>query len=197
MRADLRRLLRPGDDPLVRDVDRAERTTVLVCLALAVLLIPVALTVGFLTYRGLADSAAEAAATHHRIVAVLTEDVPPAGGREYAGSTTPSARARWRLPDGTTGSGVVPVRNGTAAGDTVEVWLDASGAPAGPPMSTSDAVVTGSAVAAFSWLGAAGLLALGCYGLHTGFERRRMRGWADEWAAFARDPRASGPSPLA
>ena len=105
MRADLHRLLRPGDDPLVRDVDRAERTTVLVCLALAVLVIPVALAVGFLTYRGLADSAAEEAAAHHRTVAVLTEDVPPAGGREYAGSTTPSARARWRLPDGTTRSG--------------------------------------------------------------------------------------------
>ncbi len=197
MRADLRRLLRPGDDPLVRDVDRAERATVLACVVLAVLLVPVALIAGSLTYRALADSAAVEAATHHRTVAVLTEDVPPGGGREYAGSTTPSARARWRLPDGTTRSGVVPVRNGTAAGDTVEVWLDASGAPTDPPMSTSDAVVTGIAVAAFGWLGAAGALALGWYGLHTRFERRRMRGWADAWAAFARDRRASGPSPLA
>ncbi len=200
MRADLRRLLRPGDDPLVRDVDRAERVTVLACVVLAVLLIPVALTVGALTYRGLAAAAAEKAATHHRTVAVLTEDVPAAGARGYAGSTTPSARVRWRLPDGTTRSGVVPVRDGMAAGDTVDVWLDESGAPTGPPMSTSDAAGTAIGVAAFGWLGAAGLLALCCYGLHTRFERRRLRGWADAWAALdtdgAGDLPASGPSPL-
>ncbi|GAB1510459.1 Rv1733c family protein [Actinophytocola sp. KF-1] len=184
MRAELRGLLRPGNNPLVRDVDRVERVTVLACVALAVLLIPVALVVGALTYRGLTGAAAEEAATHHRTVAVLTEDLAAPGARGYAGSTTPSAHATWRAPDGTARAGVVPVRGGMAAGDTVDVWLDETGAPTAPPMSTSDAVGTGIAVAAFGWLGAAGLLALACYGLHTAFERRRMRGWAAGWAAF-------------
>ena len=131
MRADLRRLLRPGHGPLVREVDRAERVVVLACALLAALLVPVALTVGALTYRGLADSAAAEAATHHRTVAVLAEDVPAAGARGYARATTPSVRATWRLPNGVTRTGVVAVRNGMAAGDTVEVWLDESGVPTG------------------------------------------------------------------
>jgi hypothetical protein len=184
MRAELRGLLRPGNNPLVRDVDRVERITVLACALLAVLLIPVALVVGSLTYRGLTDAAAREAAAHHRTVAVLTEDLAAPGARGYAGSTTPSARATWRLPDGTTRAGVVPVRDGMAAGDTVDVWLDETGAPTDPPLSTSDAVGTGIAAAAFSWLGAAGLLALACYGLHTRFERRRMRSWETGWASF-------------
>ncbi|MFI7673516.1 hypothetical protein [Actinophytocola sp. NPDC049390] len=187
MRADLRRLLRPGNSPLVRDVDRVERTTVLACVLVAVLLIPVALTAGALTSRVLADAARAEAAAHHRTVAVLTEDVPAAGARGYAVGTTPSVRARWRLPGGPTGVGVVPVRNGMTAGDTVEVWLDRSGRPTDPPMSTSDVVGTGIAVAVFGWLGAAALLTLAGYGLHARFERRRMRGWTDEWAALERE----------
>lgn len=182
--ARVRRLLRPGSDPLVRGVDRAERTVLVVCALLAVVLIPVALTVGSLTYRVFADTAAADAATHHRTVAVLTEDVPAAGARGYVGGAAPEAAARWQLPDGTTRTGTVPAGNGMTAGQTVEVWLDESGAPTGPPMSTSDAVGTSIALAAFAWFGAVGLLALGCYGLHTAFERRRMRGWADEWARF-------------
>jgi hypothetical protein len=60
-------------------------------------------------------------------------------------------------------------------------YRDLAGTPAGPPLSTSDAVRRAVALTAVGWLGAAGLA---CHGLRVAFDRRRMRGWADEWARF-------------
>jgi hypothetical protein len=139
---------------------------------------------GFDGLRDLADAAARDAAAHHRTLAVLTENVPVAGARGYAIGATPHAPARWQLPDGTTHTGAVPARGGMTAGETVDVWLDDAGALATPPTSTSDVVSTSIAIAALAWLGAAGVLALCWYGLHVAMERerRRMRGWAEEWA---------------
>jgi hypothetical protein len=180
----LRGVLRPGTGPLVRAVDRAESTAVLVCALLAVLLVPVALTIGSLVYRDLAGTAARDATTHHETVAVLTEDVPAAGARGHVVGAAPEVAAGWRLADGTTRTGTVPARRGMTAGETVRVWVDETGAPTGPPLSTADAAGRAVALAAVGWLGAAGLLWLVCQGLRAACERRRMRDWADEWARF-------------
>ena len=175
----------PGTGPLVRAVDRAERTAVLVCAVLALLLVPVALTIGSLVYRDLADTAARDAATHHETVAVLTVDVPAAGARGHVVGAVPEVAATWRLGDGTTHTGTVPARRGMTAGEAVRVWVDETGTPTSPPLSTSDAVSRAVALAAVGWLGAAGLLWLACHGVRAAFGRRRMREWADEWARFA------------
>ena len=180
----LRGILRPGTGPLVRATDRAERTAVVVCAVLALLLLPVALTVGSLAYRDLAGTAARDAATHHETVAVLTGDAPAMSARGLVTGAAPEVTARWRLADGTTRTGTVPAGRGMTAGDTVRLWVDETGTPTGPPLSTSDAVSRAIALAAVGWLGAAGLLWLICHCVRVLCERRRMRGWADDWARF-------------
>lgn len=180
----LRGVLRPGTSPLLRAVDRAERVAVIVCVVLAVLLVPVALTIGSVVYRDLAATAAQDAATRHETVAVLTEDVPADGARGHVVGAAPEVAARWRLADGTTRTGAVPARRGMTAGETVRLWVDETGTPAGPPLSTADAVGRAVALAAVGWLIAAGLLWLACHGVRVACDRRRLRGWADEWARF-------------
>lgn len=176
----LLRLLRPGRNPLARGVDRVEAAIVKLSVLLALVFVPVALTLGTLTTESLATKGAEQAENRHETVAVLTEDVPAVSGE------TPGARskapARWQLPNGTTRTGVVEASEGQQAGSEVSIWIDESGKPVSPPLSGTDAVAGGVLVVALSWLGAVGLLAAVCAGVHHLADRHRYRTWDAEWA---------------
>jgi hypothetical protein len=179
----LARLLYPGRNPLARGADRAEAAVVVLFVLLAMVLVPVMLTLGSLTYSNLAEQSARQHRDRHEAVAVLTEDASAtsAGSHGEAVSGRSKVSAWWRLPNGTTRDGLVEADDGTKAGAEVPVWLDASGRPVNPPMSTEDFVGAGVLVALFGWLGAVGLLGLGCWGLHHVLDRRRYRGWDAEW----------------
>ena len=180
----LGRLLRPGGNPLARGVDRTEGAVLGLSVLLALALVPVMLTLGSVTYADLAERSARQAEARHETVAVLTEDAPvatpgPHGTVVDARSPVP---ARWQLPDGSGRTGPVSAENGLKAGAEVPVWLDRSGNAVDPPLSSSDAAVTGVLVAAGGWLGVMALLSLVCWGLHSAFDRRRYRSWDAEWA---------------
>lgn len=185
----LGRLLRPGQNSLARDVDRVEGVVVGLSVLLALVLVPVMLTLGSVAYAGLAEESGRQVDARHETAAILTEDAPAvtyvASGEILSGAS--NVPARWRLPDGTARTGVVPADDGLKAGAEVPVWLDESGRPVDAPMSTADAVMSGVLVAAVGWLGAVGLLALACWGLHRVFNRRRYRAWASEWAVVGED----------
>ena len=174
------RLLRPGRNPLARGVDRIEATVVKLSVLAALLLVPVMLTLGSLTCDGLARRSEEQAVSRHETVAVLTRDVPAMSGETPGG--TAKAQARWQLPDGTTHTGLIKADEGLKAGAEVEIWLDRSGKPVDPPLSGMDIVAIGVLVVVSGWLGAVGLLAGMCAGLHHVFDRRRYRTWDAEWA---------------
>lgn len=178
------RLLRPGGNPLARGVDRTEGAIVSLVVLLALALVPVMLTLGSVTYTGLAEQSARQAESRHETVAVLTEDAPaatpgPHGTVVDARSPVP---ARWQLPDGSTRTGTVSAEDGQKAGAEVPVWLDRSGNAVDPPLSSSDAAVTGVLVAVCGWLAVVVLLVLVFCGLHRAFDRRRHRSWDIEWA---------------
>ena len=185
----LGRLLRPGGNPLARGVDRAEGTIVLLFVLLALVLVPVMLTLGSLTYASFAEKSEQQDRTRHETVAVLTEDAPAASmnTRGTVGDGKSTVAARWQLPDGTTRTGSVDAADGSKAGAEVSVWLDESGDPVDPPMSTADVVSAGVLVAVLGWLAAAGLLAFTAWGLHHALDRRRYRAWEAQWARVEPD----------
>jgi hypothetical protein len=176
----LLRLLRPGQNPLARGVDRVEATVVKLSVLLALVLVPVALTLGSLTAESLAVKGEQQAAARHETVAVLTKDVPALSAE------TPGARAkapaRWQLPNGATRTGTIEASEGLKVGAEVSIWLDESGKPVSPPLSGSDVVAGGVLVVVLSWLSAVGLLAGICAGVHHLADRHRYRTWAAEWA---------------
>ncbi|HYQ63983.1 hypothetical protein [Actinophytocola sp.] len=185
----LARLLRPAGNPLARGTDRAEAAVVVLSVLLAMVLVPVMLTLGSVTYSNLVEQSARQSRGRHETVAVLTQDAPgtSVGTRGETVSGKAKVPARWRLPDGTTRTGLVEADDGSKAGAEVSVWLDQSGRPARPPMSTVDFVGAGVLVALFGWLTTVGLLALGCWGLHRVLDRRRYRDWDAEWTRIEPD----------
>ncbi|TDV44094.1 Rv1733c family protein [Actinophytocola oryzae] len=178
------RLLRPGRNPLARGVDRIEGTTLLLLSLLALVLLPVMLTFGSLTYENLSAQQARQVRDRHQVVAVLTSHVPEetAGAPGYVAAGGAKVPARWRALNGTVHTGLVWADEGLRAGTEVRVWLDGSGRPTDPPLSTVDMAGAAVLVAGFGWLTAVGLLALSATGLHRLFERYRVRAWDDEWA---------------
>lgn len=184
----LARLVRPGRNPLARGVDRAEGTAVLLFVLLALVLMPVMLTLGSVTHATLAERAEEQRATRHETVAVLTEDAPVTSmGQGEGVGTTSKVAARWQLPHGRTSTGQVDAEAGMKSGTEVRIWLDGSGTPVDPPVSAMDAVVAGVLVAVSGWLAVAGLFALVCWGMHHVLDRRRYRAWETEWARVGPD----------
>ncbi|GAB1516705.1 Rv1733c family protein [Actinophytocola sp. KF-1] len=184
----LARLLRSGRNPLARGVDRAEGAAVLLFVVLALVLVPVMLTLGSVTHSTLAERAGEQAATRHETVAILTEDAPVTSvGQGEGVGTTSKVAARWLLPDGSTRTGQVDAEAGVKAGTEVRIWLDESGAPVDAPMTPLDAVVAGVLVAVSGWLAVAGLFALVCWGLHHVLDRCRYRDWDTGWARVEPD----------
>lgn len=178
----LLRLVLPGRNPLARGADSLQGALLIVVVALGLLLVPVMLAFGSVTYVGLAEKSEQQARTWHQTVAVLTEDAPTVGAAGYgAPAATSRVMAEWRLPNGGTRTGRVLADNGSRAGEKVTVWLDQQGKPVAPPAGMPKAVAAGVFVAATGWFVVAGLLTLVYYGASRFLDRRRFRSWEQEW----------------
>lgn len=180
----LLRLMLPGRNPLARGTDRLAGALSILVLAMGLLIVPMMLTFGTLTYSDLVDRAAQHARDWQRTAAVVTEDATATGQVVRGGPVATSSRAmvEWRLPDGTTGTGRVHVEKGTRAGARITIWLDEKGKPVAPPARPSDAVAGAVLVAATGLFAAEGLLTLTYYGASRLLNRRRLRTWEQEWA---------------
>jgi hypothetical protein len=170
-----------GRNPLTRGIDRLQGGVAVLSVLAGLVLVPIMLTVGSLTYDYMADKGAEEASARYETVATLTEDAPMSA---YGGTSvgSPRVNAEWRTRAGTTGSGGVSADNGMKAGDEVTVWLDEDGQPVDAPVSESAAVAAGVLAAASGWLAAGGLLALAFSVLRWVLDRHRYRAWQREWA---------------
>lgn len=166
----------PGGNPISRGVDRAEAWSLLLLVVLGVVLVPMMLMAGSLTYGSIMASSERAARTRHQVIATLVEDVPRA-----TENSSGRVLARWPTPTGQR-TGRVPAGEGKVAGDHVRTWLDETGRPAIEPASPQDAAVGGALVAITGWLTAAGMLGLLHGGIKRLLDRRRYRAWGMEWA---------------
>jgi hypothetical protein len=122
----------------------------------------------------------------HRVPAVVLKGAPPQPQFEFGlpWSTEILVLARWAGPGGKDRVGEVPVKAGTAAGRTVQVWVDSSGRPTGPPMLHSELVkrVIGTEMLAPPAL--AVLLLSVAWLVRWVMDRRRLAGWEAGWASI-------------
>lgn len=98
-----------------------------------------------------------------------------------------TARATWRLSDGASRSGTLtselaPGLYGQAAGASVWVWLDRSGAPEPPPPGPFGMITSATLAGAAVIAGAVAALACGYRLCRRGLDRRRLARWSSAWA---------------
>jgi len=129
------------------------------------------------------DTGQQAQRSWSRVPAVLLEaaPAPPTDAGGVVGHSW--VRARWTAPDGRTRTGQIPVSGGLAAGRTVQLWVDASGSPAGPRL-THRAVLATEATAAVLATCALGILLL-CltWAGQWLLDRRRLTEWDTAWSS--------------
>jgi hypothetical protein len=138
---------------------------------------------------GWADQSAatwqQAARSWRQVPAVVHKAAPAPPSWNQSGYSW--VAARWTAPDGQARAGQIPVSVAVAAGQTVRVWVDAQGMPAGPRL-RPEAVVAdevGAAAVAVVTLGFV-LLCLVCAGRQV-LDRSRLAGWEAAWAAVGPD----------
>ncbi|TCC49060.1 hypothetical protein E0H75_21190 [Kribbella capetownensis] len=178
----LARRLGFGRSPLRRRLDRIQSLVVLTAVLVAVLMIPVAVTVSSRVTDSIERSDAVRRATLTQVQARALEETPPAIP-EAGAEATSRVRVSWTDPAGWLHEGRANVPLGTAKDAEVTIWLDQSGAIATPPRRPGDGAAVGGAVglstAMVSWLLIAGLARLSVVPL----DRRRLRDWDREWAS--------------
>ena len=110
-----------------RRIDRIERLVVCCLLAVFVVCLPVAASVGQAIYKHSVAVAEQMKAAGHWATAVVLRDVP---------AGTAQVQARWRQADGPSHTGLIQGTAGDHAGTTHTLWLNASGMPTTPPPAT-------------------------------------------------------------
>ena len=170
----------PDHNPLRRASDRAEAAIFAALLTIFLITAPLAALAAGHNACHAAVRAAHAQASARRVVsAVLLASVPPTS--IYTALAPAVARARWAAPDGTQHIGKVPAPANAQAGNTVTVWVTASGWPAKPPLTYSQvigrAIFTAAGVTAALAIVLLGAAMLAHYMLH----RSRLAAWDAEW----------------
>jgi hypothetical protein len=173
-------------NPLRRRTDRIEFSVAAGLLALFLVGAPL---VGALAGRwaqqgGLREQRAQQA--WHQTSAVTLTSAPAAPRYAYRTSWTSAVRvpARWVGPDGRPRFGQVSTPAGTRAGQTILVWVDASGRATGPPLRHFQLVnweisAEALAPAALAIL----LLGLACL-VRWQLNRRRLKAWEMAWTTI-------------
>ena len=141
----------------------------------------VSAVVGLADYHHDRATAALEAARLHRVQAVATTAaVQPTGpGSEYAGAT---ALVRWAYPAGDPHQESVSVPRGTVRGESVTLWLDASGRPTAAPDNPALSAGNAGFLAVSCWIASsATVLAGAALGFHL-VDNADLRHWEQEWA---------------
>jgi hypothetical protein len=189
--ARLARALGLDGNPLRRASDRAEAWIRAGLLVVFLIAGPVtAQSAGGWVYQAAMPAAAPPV---HAVQAVLLQPAPALhAGPAPAPGAQVWVRARWHSPGARASTGEVLAPDGSPAGTTVTVWLDASGRVAAPPQpgqpghEAALATITGLVLEALALLAALRLLRLF-------LNWRRLAAWETAWAAIA--PRWTGRRP--
>jgi hypothetical protein len=144
-----------GRDPLVRTIDRIEALVLVLAVAASLIAAPIAAAVGTAVYDSSRQIYAEQADTRHTVAATIT-GVPASQQILRTGTTTVSAR--WTAA-GAEHTGTVSAQSTAKAGDTLEIWVDDTGAQVPAPAPTSRAAVEAAMGAVVLWICAAAIAA--------------------------------------
>jgi hypothetical protein len=172
-----------GRNPLVRLSDRVEAAVVVLVVASALVVVPVAGAIGTGVYEVRAWLYAEEAQTRHTVAATAIEDSTVIIEQD---AEMFRAQSRWHV-NGVEHLGPVDSAHEAKVGDQLDIWVDGSGNLVAAPTPTWHASVTAMFAGAGAWLiamtGVAGLLLF----VRSRLTHRRYRGWEREWQALVSD----------
>lgn len=144
--------------PLRRRTDRIEAVVSAALVLLAMLVVPLAVTVSLDSYQRSITDAAATRTERTAVTAILEQDPVPryAPFSDRAVSPPAGAESRWQLPNGWQVTGVLAVSSGKRAGDRIPIWVDRAGRRVDPPLTSGNvlvsALVTGIDMAVLGWL---------------------------------------------
>ncbi|NMO89439.1 hypothetical protein [Actinomycetospora sp. TBRC 11914] len=178
----------PRRSALRRPSDRWETAARWGALAVLLLLVPVVLTLGDARARAMREGAAEVRATGHPVTATVVTVSPRDAG--VGAGTTVALTVAWAEPDGSvhTLPRVGYDGDDVTVGSPYPMWVDRGFRAVAPPSTEQDAVLQGW-VADVGGFGAVLVTLLaGLALLRRVLDRRRLRQWEEDWAAFRRPP---------
>lgn len=175
----LRTRMFPHGHPLVRPIDRFEARLVPLFVLLAVLAIPLALTVGSSVSQSQLTMAQTEANGRTETTATVLEDAPAASvgaaGVQIVHQTL--VNASWRAGGLNEQTGVIQVPPGTLAGTEMTIWIDANGEVVPAPRTSADAVHLGVLAGIGFWIFSLVVLS-SVYGVtHAYANHRRSEEW--------------------
>ena len=169
-------------NPLKRRADAVEAWVVLGAWLVTVL---AGVLAGLTATRSVEDGLARERVEWHQVAARLTEKAPgTAPAHDTSSGDRVWGKVRWTVPDGTTHTGQVRVRPGSAAGTEVPVWTDPQGHLVSKPATVAQAQLRASLIGVLVGASAAVVPFVGGRVLCGRLERRRMSQWDTEWARF-------------
>ncbi|WP_349536385.1 Rv1733c family protein [Rhodococcus rhodochrous] len=184
--------LRPWSaNPLMRGIDRVEAVAFMLLVGLILLVVPVAGVVGTVSYAQFSEQSRQQLTDGRQVQAVVLDDDPddasvPNPLAESASSPGP-ALARWEV-DGVEHIGRVGPEARGHTGETVRIWVDATGDYMPVPRSgTENALAALGAALAIVVLGTV-TCALTLFGIHVVMNRQRFSRWDRKWQETGRLP---------
>jgi hypothetical protein len=174
-----------GSGPLKRTSDRVEFASRLVLALVLLLAAPAGELAGAAGYSAALSAAHAQAAARSEATATLLADPPDARARRGLTPVAPWAPvpASWTGPDGVPRTGTVQADARMRAGTQVTVWVDRAGRVVPAPLTGQEAAVQGLVTGLLTVIAVATAGACGHAGVLWLLARRRLRRWADDWAA--------------
>jgi hypothetical protein len=120
----------------------------------------------------------------HQIPAILVQTAPAVPRYYFRTALNPDVQvmARWMLPGGRARVGEISVPAGSWTGRRVQVWVDGSGRPTGPPLLPSVLAKRVASAEVLAPLLLAALVVGLARLLRWMMDRRRLAGWEADWA---------------
>ncbi|PWI20161.1 hypothetical protein DI272_42890 [Streptomyces sp. Act143] len=170
-------------NPLRRRADKVEAWLVLGAWLLTVL---AGVSAGLAASRSVEGTLARERVEWRQVEALLVAKAPGtfAGQTGTASSDQVWAKVRWAAPDGSSRTGQVRVRPGSAAGTPVAVWTDTEGRLVTRPATAAQAHLRAALIGALVGVSAAIVPFVAGRTLCGRLERRRIDQWDAEWARF-------------
>ncbi|MFI8535222.1 hypothetical protein ACIGMX_33895 [Streptomyces aquilus] len=170
-------------NPLRRRADKVEAWVVLGAWLITAL---AGVFAGLATCRSVEGTLARERVEWRQVEARLVAKAPGtfAGQTGTASSDQVWAKVRWAAPDGSSHTGQVRVRPGSATGTPVSVWTDAEGRLVTRPTTPAQAHLRAALIGALVGASAAIVPFVGGRTLCARLERRRIDQWDADWARF-------------
>lgn len=162
-----------GRNPLLRTSDRIETVVLLLAVAVSLIVVPIAGTIGTAVYDARGRVYAEEAHSRYPVTATVVGE-STAAVRENMAATV--VQIRWRT-EGGEHTDAFALDHAVKTGDLINIWVNGQGNRVRPPTPTSQAGVEGALAGVMVWLGVVVAVSTLFATVRLWLNRLRYAGW--------------------